>query len=112
MDAGLYATYDTVSVMFDSVDEVDVGEASRAAMVECSRGLVALRLSCSGEVATRWSRGRCFGGCVALAREHCQTIRAARKLRPSQRVRSLNEAARLAWRAFEGDEAPCSKVES
>jgi hypothetical protein len=99
-------------VMFDRVDEVDVGEPSRGAMVACSRCLVALRLSCSGEVATRWSRGRYFGGCVALAREHCQTIRAARKLRPSQRVGSLNEAARLAWRTFEVDEAPCSKAES
>src|SRR5688572_27479585 len=64
------ACFSVCTVMFDSVDEVDVGEASRAAMVECSRGLVALRLSCSGEVATRWSRGRWSGRCVALAQEH------------------------------------------
>jgi hypothetical protein len=98
------------TVMLDSVDDVDDGEASRAAMAGGSRGLVALRLSCWGEVATRWREG--WRGSVAPAQQHCQSIRAASKRRFSRREIMPTTHARMIQADFEGDEAPCSKVES
>jgi hypothetical protein len=82
--------------MLDNVDDVDVGDMSRATMA--MKGFARVCRVAMLVVQREATRGRDggFGSYAAATRKQCQSIRAASKLRVYRRQRVLSRPARSA----------------